>query len=87
MSMLASQRCTPVIGTVCVCHRGVSIIGDQPVETLVGEEADVLPFRTRHIGTARIEVAQQQDVLSSKCNGSVCHIPSSRIIMACASQV
>lgn len=77
----------PVVGTACVCHRGVSIIGDQPAKALVGEEADVLPCRMRHIATASVEVAQQQDVLSSKCNGSVCLVPSSRIIMVCDSQV
>lgn len=54
-----------------MCHRGVRIIANQPEETLVGEEADFLPFGTRHIATARVEVAQQQDVLSSKCNASV----------------
>lgn len=57
------QRRAPVVGTVRVCHRGVRIIANQPEETLVGEEADLLPFGTRHIATARVEVAQQQDVL------------------------
>lgn len=69
MSVIASQKCAPVIGAACMCHRGVSIIGNQPVETLVGEEADVLPLWTRHKATARVEVAQQQDVLSSESNG------------------
>lgn len=60
--------CAPVIWTNRVCHRSVFIISYQPVETLVGEEADLLPLRTRHIVTARVQVAQQQDVLLDKCN-------------------
>lgn len=67
--------CAPVIWTNCVCHRSVIIISYQPVETLVGEEADLLPLRTRHIVTARVQVAQQQDVLLDKCNGWFCPIP------------
>lgn len=61
--------CTPVIWTNRVCHCSVIIISYQPVETLVGEEADLLPLRTRHIATARVKITQQQDVLLDKCNG------------------
>lgn len=66
--------CTPVIWTNRVCHRSVIIISYQPVETLVGEEADLLPLRTRHIVTACVQITQQQDVLLDKCNGWVCPI-------------
>lgn len=51
-------------------HRRVFVVGNQPVETLVGEEADLLPFGTAHIAAARVEVAHQQDVLSGRCSGS-----------------
>lgn len=54
-----------------MCHRGVGVVGDQPAEALVGEEADVRPVRAGHIAAAGVEVAQQQDVLSSECSGSV----------------
>lgn len=62
---------SPVVRTHCVCHRGVCVVSNQPVETRVGEEADALPFGTAHVVTARVEVAHQQDVLSGKCRGSV----------------
>lgn len=71
MSGIASPRGAPVVGTAGVRYRGVGLIGNQPAETLVGEEADVLPFSVRHVAAARVEVAQQQHVLSSECSGSV----------------
>ena len=58
-------------------HGGVSRVRDQPVETLVSEEADLLPFGARHIIAACVEVAQQNDVLQGDLNSSTVLIPIS----------
>lgn len=53
----------PVVGTDSAGHSGVRGIWDQPVEALIGEKADLLPIRARHVATAGVEVAQQDNVL------------------------
>ena len=44
-------------------HGGVHIIGDEPVEALVGEEANLLPVFSVNVIAACIEVTQEQDIL------------------------
>lgn len=66
--------CVPVVRAVSVWHRSVGLVGDQPVEALVCEESDLLPVGARHIVTACVEVAQQQDVLQGECDGSTTHL-------------
>lgn len=59
-------RVPPVVRTFSICHCGVSLVCDQPVESLVCEEADVLPVGAFYIRAACIEVAQQHDVLQGE---------------------
>lgn len=68
--------CVPVIRAISVRHCGVSIRRDQPLETLISEEADLLPFGACYITTACIEVTKQHNVLQDHVSGSVTLIPS-----------
>lgn len=69
--------CLPVISAVGMRHSGVGLIADQPVEALVGEEADLLPVRAHHVVAACVEVAQQHDVLQRDCTGLTTPTPIS----------
>lgn len=57
------RPCSPVIGTVRGCHRGVGGVRNQPLEGRACAQADGRPLRRGHVAAASIEIAHQHDVL------------------------
>lgn len=63
------RPCSPVIGTVRGCHRGIGGVGNQPLEGRARAQADGRPVRRGHVAAAGVEIAHQHDVLPGDTAG------------------